>query len=84
MLSTPASLQQAQQEIDAHQEADTTIRLDPFELDWTGWRDLALDPVGFPAIQSDVYDIDFNPGPFYLEGSGFQHNIEDDCTLDAI
>lgn len=86
VLSTRTPSQQGQypQESNPDQVASTTLRLDPFELDWTGWRDLALDPLGFPAVQSDVYDFDFNIGPLHLESSNFMQNIEDDCILDRL
>lgn len=81
---TPSQQGQGPQEIHPDQIASTTLRLDPFELDWTGWRDLAFDPLGFPAVQSDVYDFDFNLGPLHLETLNFMQDIEDDCILDRL
>jgi hypothetical protein len=37
-----------------------TLRSDPFGLDWTGWPDMAVDPLGFPVLQPDLYDLGIN------------------------
>ncbi|KEF62552.1 uncharacterized protein A1O9_00525 [Exophiala aquamarina CBS 119918] len=41
----------------------STLRPDALGLDWAGWPNLAVDPLGFPAIQPDLYDLGFDFEP---------------------
>lgn len=41
----------------------STLRPDAFGLDWAGWPEVTVDLLGFPAVQPDLYDFEFDLEP---------------------